>query len=235
MHDIEADFAEFRRLGAYERDWTAWGNLFTDDALYVDHASQIRLRGGREFAAHVHSAMAAVAPMTFSIDWWIVDGGWVAMYIWNHLPDPAGAGERFGFPNITLLHFDGDGRCDVEEDFYNPADAAAVVTRWYVAGGLAEQEPDRSLTGHEGHAPDLSQIVVSRSELEVEFARFCARTRQAVASGDWVSWAQQFTSRASIHDHGVGRFAGRTAIGEAASRMAHAIVRRRGRGSTLVM
>ena len=35
--EIEAAFAEYRRLGVGEEDWSAWAKLFTDDALYEEH------------------------------------------------------------------------------------------------------------------------------------------------------------------------------------------------------
>ena len=35
--EVEAAFAEFLRLGAKGMDWPAWADLFTDDAVYIEH------------------------------------------------------------------------------------------------------------------------------------------------------------------------------------------------------
>ena len=113
---------EFLRLGARGRDWPAWAALFTDDATYVEHCIG-RFHGAAGVLAFILEAMKPVAPMTFSLDWAILQPPYVAFDIWNHLPDP-GDGQRYSFSNLTLLEYAGNGRWKLEEDFYAPRDSA---------------------------------------------------------------------------------------------------------------
>ena len=52
----------------------------------------------------------------------------------------------------------------------------------------------------------------TRDELEAEFAAFQQRGEDAGASGDWSSWADQFTEDAHYVEHAYGTFEGREAI-----------------------
>jgi hypothetical protein len=53
---------------------------------------------------------------------------------------------------------------------------------------------------------------VTREELEAAFARYQESSRQAGASGDWSTWADQFTEDATYIEHSYGNFSGREAI-----------------------
>ena len=52
----------------------------------------------------------------------------------------------------------------------------------------------------------------TRQELEDAFAQYQEDARQACASGDWVTWANHFTSDAVYIEHFYGRMVGREAI-----------------------
>lgn len=52
----------------------------------------------------------------------------------------------------------------------------------------------------------------TRDELERAFAAYQARAADAGRSGDWSSWADQFTEDAVYIEHHYGRFDGRDAI-----------------------
>jgi predicted SnoaL-like aldol condensation-catalyzing enzyme len=209
--EVEAAFAEFLHRGAEERDWPAWADVFTDDARYVEH-SLGTFDGRAGVREWIVPTMDAFPAMTFSVDWAVVDGDRVAFYIWNHLPDPAGAGARYGFPNLSVLEYAGDGRFSCEEDFYNPADAERVVGDWHRAGGRRSTPPDPGLTGHPDHAPAPVEPAFPREEVERELEAYVERGATAKATGDWGPWAEQFTEDARYYEHHYGRFAGRAEI-----------------------
>lgn len=141
-------FETFLDRGARGRDWPAWAALFTDDAVYTEHCMG-RFVGRKAIEAWILSAMEPVACMTFSAEWFIVEGDMVAFWIWNHLPDPdpsaAARGEReFCFPNLTVLTHAGGLLWSAEEDIYESAWTACVID-WFRAGGSAGMVPDPGL------------------------------------------------------------------------------------------
>ena len=209
--EIEAAFAEFRRLGAEQRDWPAWAGLFTDDATYIEHYLG-RFTGRSEIEDWIVSTMKDYEAMTFSIDWWVIEDDRVAFYIWNHLPDPKGGDARYSFPNMSVIHYAGDGKWDFEEDEYNPADAERVFGEWLAAGGRRDTPPDESLVAIPDYTPDPPSGEFSREEIDAEFEKYKDRARLAVSSGDWDQWADQFTEDARYYEHHYGRFNGREEI-----------------------
>jgi len=209
--EIEAAFATYRRRGIVEHDWPGFADLFTDDARYVEHNLGTFV-GRRAIRDWLVDAMAGFPSMTFDMDWWIIEGNRVVFYIWNLLPDPTGAGRRFGFPNVTVIEYAGGGKWSFEEDFYNPANGDRAVGEWLAAGGRRSTPPDRSLRGFPGWAPPLSPAAHAREEVEREFAAYVERGRAAVASGDWATWAAQFSPDARYREHHYGEFDGREAI-----------------------
>ncbi len=142
--EVAAAFAEFLRRGAYGRDWPAWAEVFTDDAVYTEHCLG-RFHGVAGVRDWIVGAMAPVACMTFSIEWWFADADRVAFWIWNHLPDPTGEGREFAFANLSVLTYAGGGRWSAEEDFYDPAWSEDAVIAWFRAGGRPELAADASL------------------------------------------------------------------------------------------
>ncbi len=200
--DVEAAFDEFLvRLdsGARRGRWSDWAALFTDDACYVEHCLGT-FDGRSAIEAWIRRAMAPVAPMTFSVEWSAVDGDRVAFWIWSHLPDPNGEGVHYGFPNLSVLTYAGDGRWRGEEDFYHPAAADSVVTAWFGAGGHAGLAPDPTIVpGRPSHpappAPEPDRAVVEA-------------VAEALVSENWldlIAWG------ADYHDHGrqpIERWAG---------------------------
>jgi len=117
--EIEAAFAEYRRLGVGEEDWPAWAKLFTDDALYEEHNLGV-FKGQKAIEEWIVSCMKDYSTMTLWMEWYAIDGNRVALYIWNNLPDPTGTGKRFGFPNTTFLEYAGDGKFSFEGHVTGP-------------------------------------------------------------------------------------------------------------------
>ncbi len=143
--EVTRAFAEFQRLGAQNLDWPAWAALFTDDATYIEHCLG-KFHGANAIRDWLVKQMEPVAPMTFSLDWQIVDPPYVAFNIWNHMPDPAGTGTMYSFSNLSLMIYAGNGKWRWEEDFYSPANSADTVMAWYGAGGRPTMAADKSIT-----------------------------------------------------------------------------------------
>ncbi len=208
--EVAAAFDEYLRRGAYGLDWNSWADLFTDDAVYAEH--HLGTFHGREAIREwIGPTMAAFPNMTFDTEWSMIDGNQVAMYVWNNLPDP-GTGKRYGFPNTTIVTYAGDGKFSAQADFYNPADAQRVFGEWMADGGNRELPPQHGLGGLPGWAPEPSADRHSRDEVYAEFLRYRQRADQAVATGDWNPWADQFTSDARYREHHFGTFAGQDEI-----------------------
>ncbi|MFN3217231.1 MAG: nuclear transport factor 2 family protein [Acidimicrobiales bacterium] len=211
--EVAEAFAEYRRRGVGEFDWPGWARLFTDDALYIEHHLG-RFEGQQAIETFIVDCMAQYPSMGLWMDWWAIGDDRVALYIWNNLPDPAGTGKRYGFPNTTVLHYAGDGKWDLEEDFYNPADAEKVWIEWFTDGGRLDTPADHTLEGIDGWAPPVPTPAFPRDEVEREFLAYRERGSHAVATGDWEQWAAQFTPDARYREHHYGTFDGRDEIRE---------------------
>ncbi len=209
--EVEEAFAEFRQRGVERHDWSGWAELFTEDALYIEH-NLGTFHGREQIRGWIVACMRDFPSMTLAIDWWMIDGDRVAFYIWNMLPDPAGGTREYKFPNTTVLQYAGDGRWSYEEDFYNPHDASVVFREWIEAGGRRDTPPDHTLKGIADYYPQPSSTLRPRGEVEREFERYTERARLAMSSGDWDQWAAQFTSDALYREHRYGVFHGRERI-----------------------
>jgi ketosteroid isomerase-like protein len=209
--EVEAAFAEFLRRGVGEEDWPAWADVFTDEASYIEH-NLGRFHGSKEIAEWIIPTMADFPSMTLWVEWSMIEGDRVVFYIWNNLPDPAGEGRHFQFPNATVIEYAGDGKWGLEEDYYNPNSARDVVVDWLKSGGTKETPRDPSLTGIPDWAPSVPVPAAPRAEVEAEFERYVERGQIAVATGNWDQWADQFTEDARYFEHHYGKFNGREEI-----------------------
>ncbi len=119
-------------------DWNPWADLFTEDAVYKEHAYG-EFHGREEIRKWIVDVMAPYPKMSFPQDWVAFDeeNGAIVMCVqnvWLHPTDPAN--HDFGFPNWTRLVYAGDGKFSAEEDIYNPfRDAPRVMKGWLAAGG----------------------------------------------------------------------------------------------------
>jgi uncharacterized protein (TIGR02246 family) len=134
--ELEVAFAAYQAAGAEAGrtgDWSAWADLFTDDARYVEHHYGT-FEGREAIRAWITSAMAewpGCDMPEFPIGWHVVDEerGWIVCQVFNRMKDP-GDGSVHEADNVTILHYAGDGRWSYEEDVYNPADFARMVGGW---------------------------------------------------------------------------------------------------------
>ncbi len=78
---------------------------------------------------------------TFPITWYSIDTdkGWVICEVMNRMED-LGDGRIYQEPNITILHYAGDGLFSYEEDAYNPHNMGVMVGAWIKAKKRLESE-----------------------------------------------------------------------------------------------
>jgi len=119
------------------QNWDDWANLFTEDALYIEHAYG-EFQGREAIREWITKVMAPFPTMYFPQDWVLYDeeNGAIVMCVQNVLPHPTDPDTTFSFPNWTRLIYAGNGQFSLEEDIYNPnRDAATAVKAWMAAGG----------------------------------------------------------------------------------------------------
>ena len=137
--EIEQAFDGFQAAalkGAQEGDWRDWADTFTVDATYFEH--QYGRFWGRENIYRWISKTMGVFPansMTaFPIRWYSIDEdrGWVICEVLNRMED-LGDGVIYEEPNITILHYAGNGLFSYEEDAYDRKRMGDMVVRWIKA------------------------------------------------------------------------------------------------------
>jgi hypothetical protein len=129
-------FVEVAGRCAAANAWREWADLFTDDAVYVEHCFG-RFEGPDQIFDWITRTMAAWpnSEMTsFPHEWCVCDEekGWWICKILNRFRDP-GDGRVYEEANLTVLHYAGDMKFSYEEDAYNPANFGPVVTAWTTA------------------------------------------------------------------------------------------------------
>lgn len=131
-------YNEARDRASASGDWGPWGDLFTEDADYIEHAFGV-FKGRAAIREWITGVMAPFPHMTFPQDWVAFDeeAGAIVFQCQNRLEHPTDPdGEPFQFPTWTRLTYAGNGKFSCEEDIYNPArDAERTVREWVEAGG----------------------------------------------------------------------------------------------------
>ena len=70
----------------------------------------------------------------FPITWYTIDEdkGWIIAEVMNRMSD-LGDGNIYQEPNITILHYAGNGLFKYEEDAYNPHNMGVTIGAWIEA------------------------------------------------------------------------------------------------------
>ena len=70
----------------------------------------------------------------FPVSWYSIDQdkGWIICEVMNRMRD-LGNGSIYQEPNITILHYAGEGLFSYEEDAYNPANMGTTIGAWIAA------------------------------------------------------------------------------------------------------
>ena len=135
--EVEAAFAKYLETGAFNRDWNAWADLFTEDALYVE-AQYGTFHGREAIRKWITTVMAGVPDMYFPPPIWrLIDGDQVCFCIDNAYPNPQDPkGPPIAFPTVTYLKYR-DGLWCREEDIYDVRASLAARAAFRAAGGNA--------------------------------------------------------------------------------------------------
>ena len=127
--------------GAQTGDWRHWADMFTLDATYFEH--HYGKFWGREAIYNWISTTMKPFPVNqmtaFPVSWYSIDEnrGWIFCEVMNRMAD-LGDGEIYQEPNITILHYAGDGLFKYEEDAYNPKNIGTMIERWLEAKKKAD-------------------------------------------------------------------------------------------------
>jgi hypothetical protein len=131
--DLEAAFAMFSETQKAQ-DWSAYCEVFTDDAVYVEHA--LGTYEGRD--AIRDWLVPCMAPL---VGWeyptlWVAYGDDFVVFGWdNVMPTPTGDNGTYSFAGVTKIDYAGDNRWRRQEDTYNNEEMKEVLGRWLAAGG----------------------------------------------------------------------------------------------------
>ena len=134
--EIEQAFDKFQAAalkGGQTKDWTEWANCFTEDASYFEHHFG-RFWGRERILQWITDTMTQfpASEMTaFPITWYSIDEekGWIFCEVMNRMSD-IGDNKIHQAPNITVLHYAGNGLFSYEEDAYNPANMGTMTKDW---------------------------------------------------------------------------------------------------------
>lgn len=135
--EIERAFERYQKVAATagtSGDWNPWAELFTEDAVYVEHHYG-EFSGREAIRAWITETMTTPPGDQmpyFPVEWHVIDEerDRVICWVWNRMEDP-GDGSIHQEGNITILDYAGDGLWSREEDIYNPARFGTMVAEWY--------------------------------------------------------------------------------------------------------
>lgn len=116
-------------------DWDGYCDLFTEDAIYVEHelGSFVGRDAIREWLVPV---MAPLVGWTYPVHWHLVGDGRVVSYWENVMPSPPGDDRHHSFFGMTVMTYAGDGTWSRQEDMYNGKEMEAAFKAWLEAGGV---------------------------------------------------------------------------------------------------
>ena len=137
------------RCVAGQAPWSAIGDWFTEDAVFIDPAWG-RVEGRDEIARFFDHSMAGLEGWSFPEQWTMVDGDRLVTYWWNRLPGRRADGSRYQAPAFSVLHHAGGGLFDYELDLVNMAEVGDLLieSSWIPGAGLSVPgpRPDRDVT-----------------------------------------------------------------------------------------
>lgn len=126
--EVEAAFLETRKA-AQANDFDAYTDLFTADAVYIEHA--LGTYEGRERIREWHVAtMRGREDWSYPTEWYVIDGDRVACKWWCRLPGRRPDGSAYQFAGFSTLLYAGGGKFSLQEDIYNMDETRAVLGQW---------------------------------------------------------------------------------------------------------
>jgi hypothetical protein len=128
--------AAFERYAAVQQaqEWDAYCDVFTPDAVYVEHALGT-FEGRDEIRAWLVPVMAPLVGWEYPTTWTAFGDDFVVFGWRNIMPPPPGDDGTYSFDGVTKLDYAGDDRWSRQEDTYNNEEMNEVLGRWMAAGG----------------------------------------------------------------------------------------------------
>ncbi len=131
--EVEAAIKRYFELAnqcAASGNWNPWADLFTEDAIYIEHSFGV-IRGGREgIRKWVMGATKGLpTDMRMGLEWFMIDGDRCMFYCPNRWPAPDG-GKPFRYAMVSIMAYAGDGQWCYEEDIANTHEQAWVHEAW---------------------------------------------------------------------------------------------------------
>lgn len=140
LEELRAAYEHFSQVSdecAATSDYNTFADLFTDDCTYVEHV--FGEMHGREAVREWIAPLMKVPPnslMTYTHEWVLFDepNGRVVFCARTHMPD-LGDDVDYSATNWTRIDYAGGRMWAREEDIYNPAHFATMLTNWQNAQG----------------------------------------------------------------------------------------------------
>jgi ketosteroid isomerase-like protein len=130
-HAREEVLAAFARSRAAQDadDWDAYCDLFTEDAVYVEHHFGT-FRGREAIRAWLVPVMKPLVGWSYPTEWCVVEGDRVVFLWHNRLPGRRPDGSWYEFSGITTMVYAGGGLFSSQEDVYNFEETRRVMKEW---------------------------------------------------------------------------------------------------------
>jgi hypothetical protein len=209
--EIDAAIVEYLARGEQTTDYEAWAQLFTDDAVYVEHSMGVFV--GREAISRwIVSCMAEYAAVTNWTEWYAIGGTRVVIYAWNNFPAPTPSSAVRQFPSVSVLRYAGDGMFVRQDDFYDGIQSERLASEWAADGGNHQMPRDFSIRGIDAFQPTLPDEPHEPDEISAALATHLLREAEGAESGDWRAWADSFSDDAVLRSDADTRLEGRGTI-----------------------
>lgn len=132
------------RIQTGELPWSALGDFFTDDAVFIDPAWG-RVEGKEAILVFLEESMAGLDDWTFPERWTMVDGDRIVTMYDQIIPGDDGT--EFRQPGISTIYYAGDGKFSYEMDLMNMAhiNQDLKAAGWAPTGdfNMPPRNPDR--------------------------------------------------------------------------------------------
>ncbi|MFF3573346.1 nuclear transport factor 2 family protein [Nocardia jiangxiensis] len=115
--EVEREFKRYFMTGPVLEDWTAWVDLFAEDATYFDHFYGT-FTGRAEIAAFIEGTMGASPHVYTVLKWYVIDGNRVVYQALNRADNPEPGVPPIDFPSYQVIDYAGGGKWSREEDIW---------------------------------------------------------------------------------------------------------------------
>lgn len=140
--ELRACYAEHRRLHE-AGDWVGLGDLFTDDASYLDSVYGWS-HGSSAIRAFLEESMRGLDDWSFPIHAvaYDVDTGRILNHWSNRLPGTRPDGSTYDVPGASVLTYAGNGRLSCQMDLFDTKWMMREIEQWIADHDGALPYPD---------------------------------------------------------------------------------------------